>query len=82
MENKLTALQDLIRELKQFQKFPMVDQPTIEAAIEFAEMRLESEKQQIMEAFDYGDYCVDLPDGSWEQKYKSPEHYYEENYGK
>jgi hypothetical protein len=42
---------------------------------------LEVEKQQIFDAFEYGDYNIDLPDGSWEQKFKSPEHYYEETYG-
>lgn len=41
---------------------------------------LEKEKEQIMEAFDYGDYCIDLPDGTWEQKYKSPEEYYNQTY--
>ena len=47
---KKTAIQDLIDELKQFKKFPMVDVPTIEAAIEFAELRLELNKQQIIDA--------------------------------
>ena len=41
----------------------------------------EMEKQQIIEAFDFGDYCVDLPEGGWKQKYDSPEQYYNENYG-
>ena len=45
-----TAIQDLIDELKQFKKFPMVDVPTIEAAIGFAEFRLELNKQQIIDA--------------------------------
>jgi len=49
-----TAVQDLIQELKQFKKFPMVDQPTIEAAIEFAELRLEKEKEQILAAYEQG----------------------------
>ena len=40
------------------------------------------EREQIKEAFDYGDYCIDLPDGGWEQKYKSAEQYYNETYGK
>jgi hypothetical protein len=39
-------------------------------------------EQQIMEAFDNGDHCIDLPDGSWKQKYDSPEQYYNETYGK
>lgn len=49
-----TAVQDLIDELKRFKKFPMVDQPTIDAAIEFAELRLEMEEQQIVDAFGVG----------------------------
>ena len=39
------------------------------------------EREQIYDAFNFGDYNIDLPDGSWEQKYKSPQQYYEENYG-
>ncbi len=50
---KQTALQDLIDKLKQFKKFPMVDQPTIDAAIEFAELRLEMEKEQIKKIASY-----------------------------
>jgi hypothetical protein len=41
----------------------------------------EMEKKQIIEAFDFGDYCVDLPEGGWKQKYDSPEQYYNETYG-
>jgi hypothetical protein len=41
----------------------------------------EIEKQQIIEAFDFGDYCVDLPEGGWKQKYDSPEQYYQQTYG-
>jgi len=37
-------------------------------------------KQQIIDAWDKGDYCIDLPDGSWEQKYKSGEQYYNETF--
>ena len=50
-----TALQELIKELEKFKKFPMVDQPTITAAIDFAKLRLEKEKEQIMNAFVAGD---------------------------
>jgi len=42
----------------------------------------EMEKQQIMEAFDNGDHCIDLPDGGFEQKYKSAKQYYNETYNK
>jgi hypothetical protein len=41
----------------------------------------EMEKKQIIEAFDFGDYCVDLPEGGWKQKYDSPEQYYNETFG-
>jgi hypothetical protein len=44
------------------------------------EMAKEMEKQQIIDAWDKGDYCIDLPDGSWEQKYKSGEQYYTETF--
>jgi hypothetical protein len=41
----------------------------------------EMEKEQIIEAFDFGDYCIDLPEGGWKQKYDSPEQYYKQTYG-
>jgi len=37
-------------------------------------------EQQIIEAWDKGDCCIDLPDGGWEQKYKSGEQYYNETF--
>ena len=37
-------------------------------------------KEEIEEAWDKGDYCIDLPDGTWEQKYKSAEQYYNETF--
>lgn len=49
MEN--TAVQELINELEQFKKFPMVDQATITSAIDFAKLRLEKEKEQIKDAY-------------------------------
>ena len=49
-----TVLQELIEELKEFKKIPMVDQPTIDAAIGFAEFRIEKEKQQIIEVYSDG----------------------------
>jgi hypothetical protein len=42
---KQTAVENLIMELEQFAKFPMVDKSTIEAAIEFAKLRLAMEKE-------------------------------------
>ena len=38
-------------------------------------------EEEIKEAWDKGDYCIDLPDGTWEQKYKSSEQYYNETFG-
>lgn len=38
-------------------------------------------EEQVKEAFDNGDHCIDLPDGGWEQKYKSADHYYNETFG-
>ena len=70
--NKQTALQELIKELKQFKKFPMVDQPTIDAAIEFAELKLEMEKQQIIETARFYFH---------ERGKATPEQYYNQEYG-
>ena len=36
---KQSAVQNLIKELEQFAKFPMVDKATIQAAIDFAKLR-------------------------------------------
>lgn len=78
-----TALQNLIKELKQFAKFPMVDQPTIEAAIEFAELRLSKEKEQIESAWDRGQYIGHtFPQRVIEPGYEyNSEEYYNQVYG-
>lgn len=70
-----TAVQDLINELKQFKKFPMVDQPTIEAAIEFAELRLEMERKQAFQLFKAGQDSMIGFEKNFEQ-------YYNETYNK
>jgi hypothetical protein len=77
-----TALQDLIRELKQFAKFPGVDGPTIQAAIEFAELRLSTEKEQIESAWDRGQYIAEtFPQRVTEPGYESnSEEYFNETY--
>lgn len=49
-----TAVKELIKQLENFKKFPMVDKPTIEAAIDFAKLAIEPEKQQIIDAVVYG----------------------------
>lgn len=79
--NKLTAVEWLINQLEgnDSKIARVIGLKKYNSTISQAK---EMEKQQIMEAFDYGDYCIDLPDGTWEQKYKSPEQYYNEEYGK
>ena len=52
----------------------------VEVNRELLDQALEMEKQQTIDAWDKGDYCIDLPDGTWEQKYKSGEDYYNETY--
>lgn len=47
---------------------------------ELFEQAKEMFEKQIIEAWDKGDYCIDLPDGGWEQKYKSGEQYYKETF--
>ena len=53
---------------------------------EYVNKALEKEKKQIKEAFDFGDYCVELPlkeregDYTWGKKYKSAEEYYNQTY--
>lgn len=58
-----TALQELIKELKNFSTFPMVDKPTIEAAIEFAELRLEKERAIIIDAVNAGSEITNYDTG-------------------
>jgi hypothetical protein len=79
--NKQTAVEWLVEKLQNRQNgiFKGIHYMSLDEIYNLAK---EMEKQQIMEAFDYGDYCIDLPDGTWEQKYKSPEQYYNEEYGK
>lgn len=78
---KQTAVEWLVEEIEKHYIInnAMLD-PTV--VMKLKRQAKEMEKEQIMEAFDYGDYCIDLPDGTWEQKYKSPEQYYNEEYGK
>lgn len=74
-EKELTAVQELIKDLKRFMKFPMVDQHTIETAIEFAEAKLEMEKQQIIHA--YGKVVVD---DNGNGNYMTGEQYYNDTF--
>ena len=77
---KQTAVNNLIIELEQFAKFPMVDKATIEAAIDFAKLRLEMEKEQIIDfAKSNLDKALDL---DVRTAYSKVEQYYNETYGK
>jgi len=62
-----TTMQNLIKELKQFKKFPMVDQPTIDAAIGFAENRLDYEKRQLFNFWQGGIECTEEGGKSFDQ---------------
>lgn len=48
-----TPIQELIKELKYVQEFPMIS-----GIIKRAELLLEKEKEQIIDAFDYGYHCA------------------------
>jgi hypothetical protein len=86
---------EYLGKVNQFAKENNTDKPRQQTAIEWLygiaynreltvedwKQAKEMEKQQIIEAFDFGDYCVDLPEGGWKQKYDSPEQYYEQTYG-
>jgi len=76
---KQSAIQNLIKELEQFSRFPMVEKATIEAAIEFAKLRIETEKEQIIEAYFAGTSQFD--NAAALVNPKTPQDYYEENYG-
>ena len=79
-----TAIQNLIDELKQFKKFPMVDQPTIDAAIEFAELRIKMQEEQIKMAYNMGykDGEIDSLDtrNGDVQFFEDAEQYYRQTY--
>jgi hypothetical protein len=48
---KQTVIQELIEEMERFSQMPMVNKITMEAAIDFAKLCIEKEKQQIIEAY-------------------------------
>jgi hypothetical protein len=76
---KQSAIQNLIKELEQFAKFPMVDKATIEAAIDFAKLRIETEKEQIVEAYYAG--TAQFDNAAPIVNPKTPQNYYVETYG-
>ena len=76
--NKQSSVEWLVKELNQKIDFiPMNKWDEIKIVIDEAKAM---HKKEIEEAFDFGDYNIDLPDGTWEQKYKSAEQYYNETY--
>ena len=48
--------------------------------LKLREQAVAMHEEEIKDAWDAGDYCIDLPDGSWEQKYKSADQYYKERF--
>lgn len=77
MENNQTAVEWLEEKINLY-NFE-VGMGSMRKYIEYAK---QIEKEQIMDAWDNGDCCIDLPNGDWEQKYKSAEEFYNETYGK
>lgn len=79
-----TAVEDLIIALKKFVELDGVDPDTIEAAIEFAELRLEMEKQQMIEfAEEYNMYLLKCKKGNRGSVVEmSAEQYYKETFKK
>jgi hypothetical protein len=77
--NKQSSVDWLVKELNQKIDFiPMNKWDEIKEVIDQAKAM---HKEEIEDAWDKGDYCIDLPDGTWEQKYKSAEQYYNETFG-
>jgi hypothetical protein len=73
-----TAIQNLIMELEQFAKFPMVEKATIEAAIAFAKLRLRIEKEQMIDTFTEGynaGWCMAKEHADEDQIYDAEEYY-------
>jgi hypothetical protein len=58
-----TPVEALIKDLEQFAKFPMVNKATIEAAIDFAKLRLPEERKVIEEAYNLGSARTEYDDG-------------------
>jgi hypothetical protein len=75
---KQSAIQNLINELEQFAKFSMVDKATIEAAIDFAKLRIETEKEQIVEAYYAG--TAQFDNAASIVNPKTPQDYYIKTY--
>ena len=84
---KQTVLEELIEKLKTLSpeagKDSLVSQgyhEGIQWSIYFAQKFLVKEKEQIVDAFENGDNCIDDGYGGFNQKYKSAEDYFTQTF--
>ena len=77
--NKQTSVEKMFQEMLGIQQEGI--KLTFDENLDLLEKYKAMHKEEIEDAWDKGDYCIDLPDGTWEQKYKSAEHYYNETFG-
>lgn len=76
MEKQQTAVEWLANEL--YEKMEMKGNGNVfDKILEKANKMFE---KQIIDAWEKGDFCIDLPDGTWKQKYESGEQYYNEKF--
>jgi hypothetical protein len=73
-----TAATWLVGKFKQYQQDG--EKMTWQQVIDTAELALAMEKEQIIEAWDKGDFTVDDGYGDWVQMYRSGEDYYNQTY--
>ena len=73
--NKQSSVEWLIDRIKNQHLYPFMPLDELEKQAKAMH------EEEIEDAWDKGDYCIDLPDGTWEQKYKSAEQYYNETFG-
>jgi vacuolar-type H+-ATPase subunit C/Vma6 len=83
--NKQSSVEWLYDELfNSFQKYITLQYTLEEYIANNIKLMLQAKamhQEEVEDAWDKGDYCIDLPDGTWEQKYKSAEQYYNETFG-
>ena len=77
--NKQSSVEKMFQEMLGIQQEGI--KLTFDENLDLLEKYKAMHKEEIEDAWDKGDYCIDLPDGTWEQKYKSAEHYYNETFG-
>jgi len=78
MENKKLSSLEFYR--KNLHAMVSGNSTEFKTEVEIFEKAKAMHKEEIEDAWDKGDYCIDLPDGTWEQKYKSAEQYYNETF--